>query len=689
MLATGMRGARRGAGGPADDDSAASRYEVLERVGEGSLFVVYRVRDRTTNGVLALKALKGTFARHPRFGRVLSEVLQRTRAMRHPHLAQIGEVGDEEGTLFFTGEWLPGPSLEARLRRAPFSRATTEIYLRQIAEALDYLHDNGAPHGDLRPRQILSTAEGDLKLTDVGAAEAFMAADMTPVDMQYEAAYYMSPERFDGAPPSPAADLYAMGVILYRMLTGRVPFDGPSPLSIAMRHRKDAPLRPSQYNRACPPHLEKVALRLLEKDLTRRYASAGDLLYELTAGNQHSAQQTGAAAGAVATRPAPPTVPAAPTRPTPPTTPAAAIASTATPPAPAAPPAPVAPSAASLDGAADAADDVPADDDLAPPSPLQRVLSTGSAARRQPRTASLDADQVARKRHWMRELLGAFLALFWLLVAAGLLAAIIFGSYHFWIKEIPKEVSVPKYLGLNQQQAESVLEKAGLKLQVRDYDYDAKRPVGTVLSGDQPAGKRVRTGREIWVTVSQGEAPLKMYDFSELSLERARRITARYGMRVGQVSEQYHDTVPKGYICGQYPEPGEAFRRSEPINFIVSLGTEPSSETRVAAPLPPPPVPLEDPAASIDEVAPPSEDAGADGVLVSRDVAVRVALPADGSRQEVRIVVHDAEGEHMVYRKTHDPGDLVDETITVVRRQGTTATVSVYIGKTLRKQSRV
>jgi len=654
MLATGTRGSRRGAGGSPDDNSAASRYEVLERVGEGSLFVVYRVRDRNTNQVLALKALKGTFARHPRFGKVLGEVIGRTQSLRHAHLAQISEVGQEEGTLFYVGEWLPGPSLETRLRRAPFSRSTTETYLRQIAEALDYLHENNLAHGDLRPRQILSTAEGNLKLTDAGAAEAFMAADMTPVDMQYEAAYYMAPERFDGAPPSPAADLYAVGVILYRMLTGRVPFDGPSPLSIAMRHRKDAPLRPSQYNRACPPQLEKIALRLLEKDPAQRYATADDLLYELAGGAPQSSSPPAAAP------------PAAP------------------------PPAAVAALSSAPDVALeDDADDTTADTAMAPPPSPRR--STGSTAprRRAPISAPVD-DKIARKRHWQRELLGAFLAFFWLLIACGLLAGIVYGSYYFWLKEKPTEVGVPKYVGLNQYQAESVLTQKGLKLQVRSYTYDPKRPAGTVLSGDQPAGKRVLAGREIWVTVSQGEAPLKMYNFSELTLERARRIIGRYGMRLGQVAEQYHQEIPKGYICGQYPEPGEAFRRSEPINLIVSRGAEPSSQTDVGAPLPPAPPAPSDPEDSIDEVVPPPpEEAAADGVPVSRAVAVRVALPSNGPREEVRIIVDDAEGEHTVYRKTHDPGDLVDETITVLRQQGTTATVRVYVGKTLRKKSRV
>jgi eukaryotic-like serine/threonine-protein kinase len=266
-------------------DSAGARYEVLERVDEGTLFVVYRVRDRTANRVMALKALKSTFSNHRRFTEALISVAERSMQFTHPHLARVHQVGEEEGTLFLVSEWLPGQSLESRLRRAPFGRAETLSCTRQIAEALNYLHHNGAVHGDLRPRQVLAAADGSLKLTEVGLTEAFTAAGMAPADVLQEAIYYMAPERSDGAPATPSSDLYALGVILYRMLAGRVPFDGPSPLSIAMRHRKDAPLRPSQFNPDCPPDLEEIALRLLEKDPQVRYASAGRLLRDLGVGN--------------------------------------------------------------------------------------------------------------------------------------------------------------------------------------------------------------------------------------------------------------------------------------------------------------------------------------------------------------------------------------------------------------------
>jgi serine/threonine-protein kinase len=321
--------------------------------------------------------------------------------------------------------------------------------------------------------------------------------------------------------------------------------------------------------------------------------------------------------------------------------------------------------------------------------------SLSAPTKKRKKRAALSAEEaearLARRRHWRREFVGALLALFWTLVAAGLLAGIIYGAYAFWMNETPREVTVPKYVGLNEFEAKRVLDGAGLKLYVTRETYNRKRRAGTVLDGQPKAGERVRVGREVLVTVSRGEEPTAMYDFSELSLERAHDIIARHGMRLGQVAEQYHDAVPQGYICGQYPEPGQPFRRSEPINLIVSRGPQPQGEAPVAAPLPPPPASItpeeeEDTNRPSFTIKPEEEP---DVTLVSRGVVVRVAIPMNGSRQEVRIVVRDADGEQTVYRKMHAPGDLIDKRIDVVRQQGTTALVRVYVGRQLLKESRV
>ncbi|RYG70726.1 serine/threonine protein kinase, partial [bacterium] len=267
---TGRNGARNGKAG------AGSRFEVLGRAGEGTLWIVYRVRERATGEVLALKALKGAFNRHPRFSVALLTSCAQWCNQDFPDLASAREIGQEDGTLFFTVEWLPGGSLETRLNRS-LTRDEIVSVLRSAASALAFLHEKGLTHGDIRPRQFIFDGAGQLKLTDGGVAEAFASAGLALADVQPDAAWYLAPERTQGASLAPPADIYALGVLLYRMLAGRVPFDGPSPVAIALRHRSDAALPPSQFNPRCPSDLEQLALRLLEKDPERR-ASAASLL---------------------------------------------------------------------------------------------------------------------------------------------------------------------------------------------------------------------------------------------------------------------------------------------------------------------------------------------------------------------------------------------------------------------------
>lgn len=694
-----MRSPRRNPGDRNGDDfaAAAARYEVLERVGEGTLFVVYRVRDRNDNRVLALKALKGAFSRHPRFAPALAQAARRATEFAHPNLGRMIETGEEDGTLFLVSEWIPGASLETRLRRAPLNRAETAGDMRQLAEGLNYLHQNGAVHGDLRPRQVLTAADGTLKLTDANLATAYNQAGVTFSDVEHDATYYLAPERFDGAPPTAASDLYALGVILYRMLTGRVPFDGPSPLSIAMRHRNDAPLHPSQFNRNCPPDLEAIALRLLEKNPQTRYQSAAQLLSDLI-GQPISALAPAplpVPAAALPVVPTSPTVVSAPRdRPDLPTDLAAQAEPSSTLPvaAVAASRAPISvPQAVALQQAATS--------DLAGAATQSRVAPSATSlnATSPSADAGIWEEEAAGAKvkqqtlhHRRRERNGALLSIFWALVAVGLLGSIVYGGYYFWVKDIPRDVTVPQFVGLPQYKAQQQLEAANLKMHVSKEIYDTKHPPDTVVAGDKDAGAKVKIGHDIGVTISRGEEKTPMFDFSEITLERARQIIVQHGMRLGQVAEQYHDKIAQGYICGQYPEPGQGFSRSEPINLIVSKGPQPSAIASDPAQLPPPPVPPSIPDDTSSSQLPINgSEQSAKVPMVSRSVRVRVAIPANGPSQQVRVVVSDADGEHTIYNKSHHPGDLVDQLIHVPRPQGTTATVRVYVGGVIQREEQV
>ena len=685
MLASGRKaqtnsaGREKAAGGRRNGRAAygrgsgASRYEVLERRGEGTLWIVYRVRERpdkngATDGpsspLLALKALKQVANRHPRLPGALQESAARFAALSHPNLAVPRDVGIEDDTLYFTMDWLPAPSLEARLARGPVAPALAQRWLADIAGALQYLHENDLAHGDVRPRQILFDDKGEPILSDGGIAVAFAGAGLALADVQPEVAHYLAPESSQGGGLSGPADVYALGVCFYRMLCGRVPFDGASALAIAARHRNDQVAPPSQWNASVPAELDELALQLLAKDPAQRPTAAA--LTALFADDATAATATArrAVSAPVAEDEESQNEPDAPLD-------------------------VVAPKRRSLDEV------------------VEETMSQDAETKR------AEIIQRARRKHRWREFNGALGALVFLFLLMAALGGGIYGAYNYWLGEIPVEVVVPKYVGLSSDKAKTVLASKGLKMKIAREAYDPKKPEGTVLAGDPQEDRKVRSQREVLVTVSAGSAPIKMVDFSKLSLEQARAIILQHGLRLGQSIEQYHPRVPRGYICGQYPDPGDALRRSEPITLIVSRGPQPtdidaqkgigmedsndvidplqgSNNASGLAALPQDGTdftPLE----PADNAAPAPASNNAENVapaatsneLKTKRATIRVKVPSGGGRQVVRIVVRDSNGERTIYQRSRSAGSSVSRTVRATRPDSDPALVRVYIGDEL------
>ena len=685
----------------------ASRYEVLERRGEGTLWIVYRVRERPDTDkaapkggapapLLALKALKQAANRHPRLPGAILQSLRRWASLSHPNLAVPRDVNIEDETLYFTSDWLGAGALETRLERGPVAAERAQRWLAEIAGALAYLHEREMPHGDVRPRQILFADDGAPILTDGGIAAAFSDAGLALADVQSEVAHYLAPERsqgaaLSGAALSGAADVYALGVCFYRMLCGRVPFDGVSALAIAARHRNEAALPPSQFNERIGPELDELALQLLEKDPAQR-PTAADICALLDESGADAATSVGSDAGSTAST-ADENFDA---------TGALTV---------------IAPS----DAALQITNDLGSATDATARGPKRRPMEemVAETLSQEAETRRAEVIQRARRKHKWREFSGAAGALFGLLLMIGALGGLVYGAYNYWLGEIPVEVTVPKYIGQSSEQAKALLAKKGLTMKVTRESYDPKKPAGTVLAGDPKPDSEVRSQREVLVTVSAGSAPIKMVDFSRLSLEQARAIILQHGLRLGQSIEQYHPRVPRGYICGQYPDAGDALRRSEPITLIVSRGPQPTdidaqkglgmdqsdivdptngggnNASGLSAlpqngadftPLEPAtggansaaaPAPTPDSSSGNTDAAPASNE------LKSKSARVNVNVPRDGGRQVVRIVVRDSNGERTIYQRSRPAGSSVSRTVRVTRPDSDPALVRVYVGDEL------
>ncbi|MDW8291179.1 MAG: serine/threonine-protein kinase, partial [Armatimonadota bacterium] len=215
----------------------AGRYEPLEKLGEGSLFAAYRARDHETNALVTVKLLLPAFADDAALVKALRECFLAASALNHPRIARILQVTEHEGQLVLVTEFVRGINLKERIRRvAPFTLSVGVDIAIAVAEGLENAHRAGIVHGDLRPHNIIVSQEGLVKITDFGLMPALQASPLAQTVWLTRAAPYLPPEVSEGWQVTPAADVYALGVILFEMITGGVPFPADTPVAIALRH---------------------------------------------------------------------------------------------------------------------------------------------------------------------------------------------------------------------------------------------------------------------------------------------------------------------------------------------------------------------------------------------------------------------------------------------------------------------
>lgn len=258
------------------------RYEVVERLGVGGMAEVYLARDRRLGRDVALKVLLAKYASDPQFVERFRREASAAASLNHPNIVQIYDRGAAEGTYYIAMEYLPGRTLKELIREhAPLSPSHIISITAQILEALRFAHRRNVIHRDIKPQNIIVDDEGHVKVTDFGIARAGAASTMTEVGSILGTAHYLSPEQAQGETTTAASDLYSLGVVMYEMATGRLPFEGDNPVAIAMQHVHEPPLPPTQLNPGLPVGLERIILRALAKDPRDRYGSADEFLADL------------------------------------------------------------------------------------------------------------------------------------------------------------------------------------------------------------------------------------------------------------------------------------------------------------------------------------------------------------------------------------------------------------------------
>src|SRR3954470_6587179 len=268
------------------------RYRVLQRVGSGGMADVVCAEDLQLGRKVAIKLLHRRFAEDAEFVERFRREASSAAGLQHPNVVAVYDRGAWDGTYYIAMEYLEGRTLKQLVQEeAPLSPTRAIDLTTQILRAARFAHKRGIIHRDLKPHNVIVDAEGRAKVTDFGIAKAG-ASDMTQTGSIMGTAQYLSPEQAQGHAVSAASDLYSVGIIMYEMLTGRVPFEGESAVTIALKQVSEAPVPPSAYNPQLPPALEAVVLRALEKDPARRFGDADEFIAAL----EHAGQGVAPAA---------------------------------------------------------------------------------------------------------------------------------------------------------------------------------------------------------------------------------------------------------------------------------------------------------------------------------------------------------------------------------------------------------
>ena len=494
---------------PAPNTLIDGRYKVLAKLGSGGMADVFLAEDEQLGRKVALKLLHERFAADPDFVERFRREAQAAAGLQHPSVVSVYDRGAYGDTFYIAMEYLPGRSLKQLIRDdAPVEPIRAIDITLQILKAARFAHRRGVIHRDLKPHNVIVDDADNAKVTDFGIARAG-ASDMTETGSIMGTAQYLSPEQAQGLTVREGSDLYSIGVVLYELLTGRVPFDAEAAVTIALKHVSEAPPRPTEFNPNIPPELEQIVLWVLNKDPADRPADADQLITALE--HARSSILSGEAGQETARMAA-----------------VAALAATG------------AGSPAALAGV------------MGPePAPYPEASTNGAYAYE-------DHPYDEERNRWLPWLIGALV----LLLVAGAAAAAYFISR-------PKQVLVPKVVGLQYPVAKALLEHDDF--QVTSINVTSRQTPGIVISESPSQGQKADKGSTVTLSVSEGLGNTTIPSVLGLSESAAKKLLRHKHLDVRVVMLPSQDFSP-GNATGTDPKSGSTVAAGTPVTLFISSG---------------------------------------------------------------------------------------------------------------------
>ncbi|WP_058234643.1 Stk1 family PASTA domain-containing Ser/Thr kinase [Devriesea agamarum] len=516
------------------------RYELGKMLGTGGMADVFLGKDTRLHRTVAIKILRSDLARDENFQERFRREAQSAAGLNHPTIVGVYDTGEDHRTdhtgrdvsiPYIVMEYVQGHTLRELVNPDdPLSVDKAAEVMGGVLSALEYSHRSGIVHRDIKPGNVMMTPAGEVKVMDFGIARAADATSgMTATQTVMGTAQYLSPEQALGETVDSRSDIYSAACVLYELLTGRPPFTGDSPVSIAYQHVREPVLPPSHFNPKVPPAMDQVVLKGLAKSRDDRYQSAAEFARDIA--NVIAGRPTAAALGAAE---------AAGAGPDDATQVLGRVA-----------------------GATAATTVLP--NGSAPTqalsSPHKPQPATRPAAAPSPSGHRADADRKKRKA-WP-----------WILLAVVIVAILALVGFLF-IGGGSQSVAVPNVVGMTQADARTALNKADLKAQFQEIpSTDVEQ--GKVISTDPPAGQKADAGSTVKVSISSGPDAVKVPDLSGKTSDQAQQMLAQAGLKIGTVKEEDSPGTKAGEVIRSEPAAGTQVQQGSQVNILIASGRIP------------------------------------------------------------------------------------------------------------------